>query len=67
VFFILEKYPLLTSRKQCQLDFAKSCLVKKDLSNFIEDRNNKYANKKHILQKYENTNKIEDIPFYFLG
>ena len=35
VLLILARYPLLTIRKQCQLEFAKNCLLYKDFDNFI--------------------------------
>lgn len=38
-FKVLDKYPLLTSRKQYQLKFALSCLSNPDMFNY---RNNKY-------------------------
>ena len=50
VFVILSKYPLLTGRKQCQLDFVKNCLLEKYIENFIENRNNIYNNKKPICK-----------------
>ncbi|KAG0122981.1 hypothetical protein HOY82DRAFT_588356 [Tuber indicum] len=50
VFAVLAKYPLLTARKQCQLEFAKNCLLKKDIDNFLTNRNNKYNNKKLLLE-----------------
>jgi len=67
VLLILTKYPLLTVKKQCQLDFAKKCMWKKDLnlSQFIIDRNNKYNNKDSMLQMLVAKNNIEDIPSYF--
>ena len=49
VFIILARYPLLTARKQCQLDFVKNCLLEKDLENFLVNRNAKYSNKKALL------------------
>jgi hypothetical protein len=67
VFIILAKYPLLTARKQCQLEFAKDCLIKKDISNFIINRNNKYKNKKILLDQYALKNSINDLPIYFPG
>ena len=42
VFIILAKYPLLTTRKQIQLEFAKKCLLNPDIDNFFENRKNKY-------------------------
>ena len=62
IFLILAKYPLLTARKQCQLDFVKDCLLEKDIKNFLVNRNNKYNNKKTYLLNYENINKL---PSYF--
>ena len=62
VFLILNKYPLLTARKQCQLDFARKCLLKKDVTNYLLNRNNKYKNKKVIL---ENISKQDKLPSYF--
>jgi len=62
VLSILAKYPLLTARKQCQLDFAKNCLLKKDIKNFFINRNNKYNNKNLFL---ENLAKQDKLPIYF--
>ena len=62
VFVILAKYPLLTARKQCQLQFAKDCILVKDIENFLVNRNNKYENKKVYLQHFE---KISVLPPYF--
>lgn len=61
VFAVLAKYPLLTARKQCQLEFAKNCLLEKDINNFILNRNNKYYNKKQYLQDFS----IRELPSYF--
>lgn len=61
VFTILDRYPLLTARKQCQLEFAKNCLLNKDIDNFLINRNNKYKNKKLLL---ENLSK-NTLPLYF--
>jgi cytochrome c oxidase subunit 1 len=49
VFVILAKYPLLTARKQCQLEFVKNCLLEKDMDNFLVNRNDKYSQKKALL------------------
>lgn len=49
VFSILIKYPLVTARKQAQLEFARSCLMSKDIKNFIDNRNAKYENKEKLL------------------
>ena len=65
VFMILAKYPLLTVRKQCQLEFAKDCLLRKDTTNFLINRSNKYKNKNLLLDQYALKNKVIDLPFYF--
>lgn len=62
VFAILSKYPLLTARKQCQLDFVNDCLLNKNLSNFTVNRNNKYSKKKSLL---DNLSKQVSLPSYF--
>ena len=62
VFAILEKYPLLTAKKQCQLEFVKYCLSNKDIKNFFSDRENKYKNKLLLLEKFATVN---NFPFYF--
>lgn len=61
VFVILAKYPLLTARKQSQLEFVKNCLLEKDLKNFLVNRNDKYLNKKVILLELSK----KDRPSYF--
>ena len=68
VFIILAKYPLLTARKQCQLEFVKNCLLyppvtDKDLAKFLVDRNAKYSNKKALLVELSKKEK----PAYFAG
>ena len=62
VFSILAKYPLLTARKQCQLNFAKNCLLNKDIVNFLDNRNNKYMNKEILLRDLALQDKL---PVYF--
>ncbi len=65
VFVILAKYPLLTARKQCQLEFVKNCLLEKDIVNFIENRNNKYTDKHILLEKYALQENLVKLPLYF--
>ena len=62
IFVILAKYPLLTAGKQCQLQFAKNCLLVKDFENFLINRNNKYDNKKVYLQHFS---ELSVAPTYF--
>lgn len=61
VFAVLAKYPLITARKQCQLEFAKNCLLEKDIKNFLVNRNNKYNNKKVLLDELSK----KEVPSYF--
>jgi hypothetical protein len=61
VFVVLAKYPLLTARKQSQLEFAKNCLLKKNINNFIVNRKKKYNNKYTLLQDLSN----KPLPLYF--
>ena len=67
VLLILARYPLLTIRKQCQLEFAKNCLLYKDFDNFILNRKNMYKNKKDFLDILNNNTTCGEIklPFYF--
>jgi hypothetical protein len=54
VFSILYKYPLLTSRKICQFNFALDCMLHNDvllLDNFLERRNDKYNNQLEIIKQ----------------
>lgn len=64
VLFILARYPLITVRKQCQLEFAKNCLLYKDADNFLLNRKNMYKNMNDLLTKLNNERIIE-LPFYF--
>lgn len=61
VFVILAKYPLLTAKKQSQLEFVKSCLLEKDIANFLVKRNQKYKNKKVLLTELSEQTR----PLYF--
>lgn len=62
IFAILAKYPLLTARKQAQLEFAQECLLKKDMANYLINRKLKYKNKNLLLN---NMAKLETLPSYF--
>jgi hypothetical protein len=63
VFLVLAKYPLITARKQCQLDFVKRCLFEKDvvIENFYTNRENKYKHKELLLQQLSK----QGAPSYF--
>lgn len=61
---ILNKYPLLTSRKICQLEHLNKCLVQKDCDYHLKTRNKKYDLQKEIVNS---KNKKFIIPTYFNG
>ena len=65
VLLILARYPLLTIRKQCQLEFAKNSLLYKDFDNFILNRKNMYNNKNDILDSINTNTDFKQLPFYF--
>lgn len=47
---IFEIYPLLTSKKICQLEFLKKCLSKNSIDWYLSNRNFKYANQIVIIK-----------------
>ena len=61
---ILNKYPLLTSRKICQLEHLNKCLVQKDWDYHLKTRNKKYDLQKEIINS---KNQEFIIPAYFNG
>jgi hypothetical protein len=65
VFNLINKYPLLTSRKICQYNFAKASLDKKiNIDKFIQERNNKYILQSNIIL---NLSSFSNLPIYFPG
>ncbi len=56
---IFEKYPLLTSKKICQLEFLKTCLIKNCINYYLNNRNNKYNNQPDLFKA------SFEIPNYF--
>lgn len=62
VFVSLAKYPLLTARKQCQLNFVKYCILEKDITNYLVNRNNKYKNKELLIKNFLT---LKNLPTYF--
>lgn len=65
IFAIFAKYPLLSTRKQCQLDFAKDFIKSNRViseQEFMKLRNEKYKNQKTMLD-YSDKNFV--IPVYF--
>jgi hypothetical protein len=62
ILTILEKYPLLSSRKICQLEFLKRCLENPSVEYLLQTRGSRYDNQQQIIQQYNN-NFI--LPTYF--
>lgn len=60
---IFEVYPLLTSRKICQLEFLKICLLNNSVNKYLSTRDSKYINQHNVI----NSNPISSIPNYFNG
>ena len=56
-----DKYPPLTSRLICSLNFLKFCLENNDVETYLNSRNLKYSNQLSIIQQNLNNS----IPFYF--
>jgi hypothetical protein len=68
---IFESYPLLTSRKICQLEFLKKSLHNNsvDFVHFINARNSKYTNQLTIIKSnpFSLENNFFVLPYYFKG
>jgi len=62
LFKLLDKYPLLTSNKQCQFEFAKNCLERNSKEFVLKNRNYKYIKQIDKII-YNNNNFI--IPTYY--
>jgi hypothetical protein len=59
---IISKYPLLTSKKQCQLEFAKNCILNPSKDYCIRNKGKMYDNRE-MYAKMWNSNKL--FPPYF--
>jgi hypothetical protein len=59
---ILEKYPFLTSRKTCQLEYLKQCMNNRSWDYHLQTRDSKYLNQQKIIDHYKHHFKI---PSYF--
>lgn len=59
---IFKKYPPLTARKFCQLEFMKTCLKHNNVELYLKERDNKYSNAKNFLFKFTS---FKDLPSYF--
>lgn len=51
---IFDQYPLLTSRKICQLNFLKINLLQNDINWYLDNRNYKYNNQADIIKLMTN-------------
>lgn len=54
VIKIFDEYPLLTSRKICQLNFLKINLLQNDVNWYLDNRNYKYNNQADIIKLMTN-------------
>jgi hypothetical protein len=52
----------LTARKQCQLNLVKYCILEKDITNYLVNRNNKYKNKELLIKNFLT---LKNLPTYF--
>lgn len=59
---ILEKYPPLTARKFCQLEFMKTCLKHNNVELYLKERDSKYLTAKNNIFQFTTLN---NIPSYF--
>lgn len=66
VFAVLDRYPLLTTKKICQLDFAKNYIINSSADISKEEfqflRDNKYKNQETLLDNFD---KNFNLPSYF--
>jgi hypothetical protein len=60
--FILDKYPLLTTRKRCQLEFMKQCIKDRSVNFYLQKRDLKYDKQPEMIALL---NKNCIIPDYF--
>lgn len=59
---IFEKYPLLTSRKICQLEYLKQCMANRSWHYHLKTRDSKYDGLQNLVRNY---NQSFEIPDYF--
>ena len=67
IITIFDIYPLLTSRKLCQLEFLKKCLNNNSIDLYLSNRKSKYTNQSTIIKNsYLNSEYNNSIlPHYF--
>lgn len=66
---IFDLYPLLTSKKICQLEFLKTCLLENSVYLYLANRNSKYINQLTIIKSDPFGQEINcfALPNYFNG
>lgn len=66
---IFDTYPPLTSKKICQLEFLKRCLLENSVDSYLSNRNSKYVNQSVILNSDPFGLEINSfaLPNYFKG
>lgn len=64
---IFEVYPLLTSRKICQLEFLKICLFNNSVNKYLSTRDSKYINQHNVINSNPFIRLSTSIPNYFKG
>jgi hypothetical protein len=52
---ILNQYPLLTTRKRCQLEFMKQCLKDRSVNFYLKNRDLKYENQLEMIALLNNS------------
>ena len=63
---VFSKYPPLTSRLICQLEFLKICLNNNSVDLYLKNRNYKYTNKLNIIKSFDFQERNNSfIPHYF--
>ena len=63
---VFSKYPPLTSRLICQLEFLKLCLINNSVDLYLKNRNYKYTNKLNIIKSFDFQERNNSfIPHYF--
>jgi hypothetical protein len=66
---IFDAYPLLTSKKICQLNFLKECILKDSIDWYLSHKNNKYDTQISIINSdiFGLKKGVLNIPDYFCG
>lgn len=57
---IFDQYPLLTSRKICQLSFLKECLINNSINDYLLNRNLKYKNQDIFIKNMKVSNLLDN-------